>query len=203
MTCATAARQWAAVGRKWRDDLPLGARAIIPKKYIQHLLAYENHLSDGAQEREISHSAKPAAAKKSVPASKAGRPVKRPKPSKASLQSLYRQGTGRVLKGHGEVCYSAQTEICGWLVRFSSLQIQYCRSLCWHEKSRPCFLQGIWTIAYHIRCAQNQICSALSGTTWRKSVLHKWALPHWNSHWGLYRLPRRAQRTQMRKLIEM
>ena len=47
-------RQWAAVAKKWRDDLSIGGRAVIPKKYVQHLLAYENFLSQGAAEREIS-----------------------------------------------------------------------------------------------------------------------------------------------------
>lgn len=41
------------MAKKWRDDLSVGGRAIIPKKYVQFLLAYENHMSEGAPQREL------------------------------------------------------------------------------------------------------------------------------------------------------
>lgn len=64
-------RQWAAVAKKWRNDLSIGGRAVTPKKYVQHLLAYENHLSQDAPEREIgkaqqARAAKPAVAPKTI-----------------------------------------------------------------------------------------------------------------------------------------
>jgi pentapeptide MXKDX repeat protein len=46
-------REWPAVAKKWRDDLSVGGRAIIPKKYVQLLLAYENHVSEGAPQRDL------------------------------------------------------------------------------------------------------------------------------------------------------
>ena len=58
-------RQWAAVAKNWRADLSIGGRAVIPKKYVQHLLAYENFVSQGAPEKEIHKAQQPKAPKTS------------------------------------------------------------------------------------------------------------------------------------------
>ena len=64
------------MAKKWRADLSVGGRSIIQKQYVQHLLAYENHVSDGAPLREISHDAKPSKQLKAAKSGSAPRPPK-------------------------------------------------------------------------------------------------------------------------------